>query len=171
MAALLLRLADHYFDRNKMSMAEITYNRVLAIKESNLHSYARFKLAWVSANNSKFKQAFERFEKVVNTPKQIANHDLEMVRSEALMGLVFCYTRVGDSSKALEYFSRLPFGKQERLKAIETLANSYNIRENYQAALPLYKYLQKHLSDPEMLMEYKHYIEDIEIILKQIKKH
>ena len=138
----LYMLGEHHFDRDQLDEAEKYYRRILAFSESPMHTQARYKLGWVAVNRAladkrHWKRALVLFEQVAKTdhPGGQAN-DLS---SQAMDGIVFCYTEVHPASRAMDYFRKLTSSHTAYVRALEKLANRYFIKEQFDPAAMLYR--------------------------------
>lgn len=122
---VLLAFGEYYFDNDDMEQALKAYEKVLSFKDSNIRTYAMYKLAWCHYNQADYDQAMSTFLDVVKeTEKGRAATD-KSLRKEALRDIVLTYSQIGKASKAMEFFGKVVKSQGDVLFMGERLAQLF----------------------------------------------
>ena len=104
-------LADLRFDLNNFAEAERLYRAVLAFPNSPVLGYALYKIGWCAYNRKGFARAILAFEQAALWAMKQGGQSLSLFK-ESQTALISLYAEVGDTAKAVEYFSKFPDSRQ-----------------------------------------------------------
>lgn len=134
----LLILGGDYFDRNKLDEAATRFQKITAGSLHKVSGLANYKLAWVKVNQDQCAEAIKAFEQAIMQSHrwlsaQKGSQDLEGsqydVRREALVDMVFCYSKERSDKGAVDYFKGLAYDRGPLVAALEKLSRRYIILE------------------------------------------
>lgn len=133
----LLILGGDYFDRSKLDEAAEHFTKITESGQHKVSGLAYYKLAWVRMNQQKCDEAIKAFESAISLSHQwITSHtDEEIegtqfdVRREALVDMVFCFSKERKDQGVVEHFKRLAFDRGPLVTALEKLSLRYAILE------------------------------------------
>ncbi len=149
-----LIIADYFFDKADLEMAEKHYKAILKLPESPSHDLARYKMGWVRVNQGNHKEAVTFFEAAASgAGKGLDPKKALSVKREALLDLVYSYTEARSGKTALQYFERLADSRATYALALEKLANRYVIKQQPEFAAPALRRLLEIRVDPEVDVE------------------
>jgi tetratricopeptide (TPR) repeat protein len=141
----LLVLGGDYFDRNKLEEAA---NRLEKITQGPLHKVsglAHYKLAWVRVNQDRCVDAIKSFESAIKASKRwlklskkarkkgkmsssVEGTEFD-IRREALVDLVFCYSKERPEKGAVKHLNKLAYDRGPLVASLEKLSRRYIILE------------------------------------------
>ncbi len=116
-----LAFAEFFFETKQLADAEAKYRLVLKFPKSSVYRFAQYKLGWVDFNLSKFADAMELFNEVVQATKNVP--DKAVLHRAAKADFVRAYAEIGKADKALVAFRRVSGG--DGIDMLETLADLY----------------------------------------------
>ncbi len=134
----LLILGGDYFDRGKLDEAATRFAKITAGPIHKVSGLANYKLAWVKVNQDQCAEAIKAFEQGIVLSHQWLSaqsnsRDLEGsqydVRREALVDMVYCYSKERSDKGAVEYFKGLAYDRGPLVAALEKLSRRYIILE------------------------------------------
>ncbi|MBI2892025.1 MAG: tetratricopeptide repeat protein [Deltaproteobacteria bacterium] len=183
----LLIIGDYWFDRNDISQAATTYQRILASAESPVHPLARFKLAWCKINTEDCRDALRLLEQVMQTSgpghtRVVRDQRLDL-RREALVDSVYCFSQEREADKAVDYYRRMAPNRAAFVAALERLVRRYSVigdplgvRLAVRELLVLAPEDESRIDDARMLHdavtrtgEFEHVALDVELILRALR--
>ncbi len=121
---VLLAFGEYYFDNDDMAAAKKAYEKVLDFKDSDVRTYALYKLAWCHYNLTAYDAALDTFLDVLKETERGRKRD-KALRKETLRDVVLTYSHIGKPSKAIPFFSKLVKDEGDVLYMGERLAQLY----------------------------------------------
>lgn len=140
---VLLAFGEYYFDNDDMGQAMKAYQKVLDFPQSDLHTYATYKLAWCHYNQAEYDKALETFLSVVKATSGSGKKNDQSLRKEALRDVVLTYSHIGKASKALPFFDKLVKEKSDVFYMGESLAQLYADSGQFDESTDLFRELIK----------------------------
>lgn len=148
-------LGDYHFDKADLAAAERHYKQILDAPPSPTHDLARYKMGWIRVNQARHADAIPFFEAAAAS-EPLPGVDVKKalnVKREALLDLVYSYTEARPPKGALTYFEKLSDSRSTFALALEKLGNRYNIKQQYEFAIPVMRRLMEIQPDPELDLE------------------
>ena len=134
----LLILGGDYFDRGKLEEAAIRFKKITVGAIHKVSGLANYKLAWVRVNQDQCDLAIKAFEKAILLSHQWISKEKGSisiegtqfdVRREALVDLVFCFSKKRPERGATAHLKRLAYDRGPLIAALEKLSRRYIIQE------------------------------------------
>ncbi len=145
-------LGDYFFDKSDLVQAEKHYRAILEQPTSPVHDLARYKMGWIRINQDNHNEAVTFFEAVAASPvlpgvdpKRSLN-----VKREALLDLIYSYTKTRKPQGALNYFEKLSESRATYALALDKLSNRYFTGAQFEYAIPALRKLMEIQPDPEL---------------------
>ena len=131
----LLILGGDYFDRSKLNEAGERFAKITQAKIQKVTGLAYYKLAWVKVNQQDCDAAIKSFEAAIDrSHRWITSHKEDGlegsqfdVRREALVDMVFCFSKERPDKGVVEHFKRLAYDRGPLVAALEKLSRRYSI--------------------------------------------
>ena len=145
----LLVLGGDYFDRNKLDDAAIRLEKIAQGPLHKVSGLAHYKLAWVRVNQDRCPDAIKSFEAAIKASKRWLKRDKKLqekskgkgnatssvegtefdIRREALVDMVFCYSKERPERGAVKHLSKLAYDRGPLVASLEKLSRRYIILE------------------------------------------
>ncbi len=138
-AEALIVLGDDHFDRGEMAAAGKAYQRITKGPPSRTVGLALYKLGWVRVNEGDCAGALTAFEQAIDRTRALEGRALAGatidVRREALVDLVYCYSRERAPDQAAAYLRARAHGRAAYVAALERMADRFGVMDQALGAL------------------------------------
>jgi len=133
-----VQLGDYYFENNQFTKASPFYDKVLGLKNKQLHAYAMYKKAWCEYNAQKYKAALDHFKWVIDNEEKLEGA-ASRVKNEALKDIALIFVELKLTDEAIQFYKSQ--GDAHLRVGLESLAGLHYEKGNYKDALILYDQL------------------------------
>lgn len=153
-------IGEYYFDNNNAYKALQAYKKAAAFKDSDIYTFALYKLGWCYYNVGEFDTAIETMKTVISETDRLiesGQHVGISLKEEALKDLVQFFSEEGNLEEAKEYFTRYGQKKYYR-KMLKRLAIIYFEQGKNELTIQTYKTL---ISEEPMAPDNPEYQDEI----------
>ena len=137
-------IGEYYFNNNNAYKALQAYKRAAQFKDSNIYTFALYKMGWCYYNVGEYSTAIETMKELVaEQDRRIAAAGGTVgisLKDEALRDLVLFFSEEGDLEAAKEYFTRYGEKKYYR-KMLARLGGIYMDQGKNELAIQTYREL------------------------------
>ncbi|MBI4404226.1 MAG: tetratricopeptide repeat protein, partial [Deltaproteobacteria bacterium] len=136
----LVYLGDYYFDNQKFKEAQAKFQILAARKDSSLHYYGLYKIAWCELNLGKDRKALQTMKGVVaglSGSSEVAKFNL---RDQALKDLVVFFGENEAVDESVKYFTEA-VGRDKARENLKLIAEMLLSRAKDKAAIHAYNIL------------------------------
>ncbi len=136
-------IGEYYFDNNNAYKALQAYKKAAAFRDSDIYTFALYKLGWCYYNVGEFDTAIETMKTVISETDRLIESGASVgisLKEEALKDLVQFFSEEGNLEEAKEYFTRYGQKKYYR-KMLQRLAVIYYEQGKNELTIQTYKTL------------------------------
>ncbi|MCA9547736.1 MAG: tetratricopeptide repeat protein, partial [Myxococcales bacterium] len=156
-AEALIVLGDDHFDRSDMAAAGAAYTRITQGPASRTVGLAFYKLGWVRVNQGDCPAALEAFEQAIDRTQALAGQPVEGatidVRREALVDLVYCFSRQRPPEQAVPFLRAKAYSRDAYVAALERMADRFGVMDQALGALGVARELLDKGPDDEQRLD------------------
>ncbi len=144
----LLYLGDYYFDRSDFKAAESKFGILVNKKDSSLHHYAVYKMAWCDLNLMRGERAVRNMKQLVKDLEGEKDPAKFNLREQAVRDLVIFYSDAGNIDDAMDFFTDT-VGKDKAVKNLRLIADAMRNKARDAEAIRAYQRLLREDPDSE----------------------
>jgi tetratricopeptide (TPR) repeat protein len=142
----VIYLGDYYFDRSDFKAAQAKFSILVRQKESPMHHYAVYKMAWCELNQMHADRAVREMKQLVKDLEGEKDPAKFNLREQAIRDLVVFYGDAGNIDDAMEFFSDT-VGRDKAVQNLRLIADILRNKAHDAEAIRAYQRLMKEMPD------------------------
>jgi len=142
----VIYLADHLFEKQRYRDSYAKYSILVARPRSDLHHYARYKMAWCELNTTESRKALGSMKLLVDSLRDNEDKAKFNLREQALKDLVLFFAEAEAVEDATSYFTDR-IGREKALENLKLIADILRSKARDAAAVRAYGRLLKEYPD------------------------